>query len=175
MQTEPRNQPFCQQSRIVSGNGRTAGIDRPTGKIAVIGYGGLFQGEGPAGWRACDVLAGLLGGRGAQLITQPYLTPDIADRLSDADLVVFLNARWMEPSSQIAGHQPAAEHGERIGPHHTTPAELLAAVEILYGRRPQAISLTLSAECSGQPVDDASPTWSCASGDILTRATSASH
>lgn len=168
MQTEPRNQPFRTHSRMASANGRTAGTDRPTGKIAVIGYGGLFQGEGPAGWRACDVLAGLFAGRAAQLITQPYLTPDIADRLSDADLVVFLNARWMEPSSPIAGHQPPAEHAERIGPHHTTPAELLAAVEILYGRRPQAILLTVSAECSGQPLEDASPISAGASLDILT-------
>jgi hydrogenase maturation protease len=110
-------------------------------RLLVIGYGNELRRDDAAGpWAARAVAAwGLPGVAG---IATHQLAPELAERIGEAERVVFVDAgqddvvlmRPVEPSqtAQVMGHT-----GE--------PCGLLALAEALYGRRPEAWLITLPA------------------------------
>jgi hydrogenase maturation protease len=112
-----------------------------TTRLLVIGYGNELRRDDGVGPRAARAVAAwqLPGVEG---VAAHQLTPELAERIGQAERVVFVDAgqddvvltRSIEPSrtAQVLGHT-----GE--------PRELLALAEALNGRRPEAWLITLPA------------------------------
>jgi hydrogenase maturation protease len=99
------------------------------------------------GWHAGRLLAQALAGYDAEVITCHQLTPELAEPLSRCRRAVFIDAD--------AQGTPGDVHRRAVRPqvaassaftHSCTPSGLLASAEGLYGHRPQAVVITVSAQ-----------------------------
>jgi hydrogenase maturation protease len=120
---------------------------RKPGKTLIVGYGNPLRSDDGFGWHVTRSLIPALSGCDVEVMTCHQLTPEIAEPLSRCQFVIFLDAdsqgtpgklhcRAVRPASPQAG---ALTHG-------CTPSYLLASAEKLYGWRPQAVALTVSAQ-----------------------------
>lgn len=119
----------------------------------IIGYGNLLCGDDGAGVLAVQRLAGeIASGENRQAIrclTVFQLTPELAEDVSQADMVVFVDAARGDTPGQIASLEfhSARWMGEPEPgsyTHHVKPATLLADAERLYGKRPAARLYTVT-------------------------------
>jgi hydrogenase maturation protease len=100
----------------------------------IIGYGSPLRSDDALG----GLLARALGG-----LSLGQLTPELAEPISRADLVVFIDACYGEDIGTI--------HCEEIEPqsrtsmtHHSSPAALLSAAKTLYGFAPPALLISVT-------------------------------
>jgi hydrogenase maturation protease len=111
--------------------------------LLVIGYGSTLRrddGVGPAVAAAVEELK--LPGVRTAACTQ--LTPDLAEPLSGAGAVVFVDAS-VEPAVRVRLRRldPADASQTQVLAHSTDPRALLALAQSLYGRAPRAWMLTI--------------------------------
>jgi hydrogenase maturation protease len=106
-------------------------------RVLIIGYGNPLRGDDGLGWRAAEQLA--LEWAEAETLTCQQLTPELAEPISRAARVVFIDA--------AAQGAPGAVHEQPLRPdaaapaaftHHINPGTLLALSEKLYGHLPEA-------------------------------------
>lgn len=121
-----------------------------TSDVLIIGYGNTLRGDDGVGIVAADKLAAVLSGDEAEIIRVHQMTPDLAVRISEASLVIFLDAR--------EGGSPGTIICEPVHPdadppnaftHHVSPSGMLAWAKELYGRYPEGIILSVSGEDFG--------------------------
>lgn len=128
--------------------------------VIVIGYGNPLRSDDGFGWHAGRLLAHALAGQDAEVITCHQLTPELAERLSQSRCAVFIDADAQGEPGKIHRRAVRPQEASSTFTHNCTPSGLLASAERLYGRRPQAVVITVSAQ-------------SFAFGDILSPAVSA--
>lgn len=113
----------------------------------IIGYGNPLRSDDGFGWHASRLLTDVLAGQGVEIITCHQLTPELAESLSHSKRAVFIDAD--------AQGKPGDIHRRVVHPqtpsssaftHSCTPSRLLASAEQLYGHRPQAVIITVSAQ-----------------------------
>lgn len=140
--------------------------------VLIIGYGNPLRGDDGVGVRAAELLAGEMekgtkpgkgtaGERGREIPSLPgprvevlachQLTPELAPRVAAADRLILVDARAAgEPGALIeqilAPLSPSGAAGSFTLTHHLDPAGLLAAAQILYGKAPPAVLLTVCGE-----------------------------
>ena len=116
-------------------------------KALIIGFGNPLRSDDGFGWHASRLLARMLAGQDAEVITCHQLTPELAEPLSRCNRAVFLDAD--------SEGEPGDIHRQDVLPqapassaftHSCTPSGLLASAEGLYGHRPQAVVITVSAQ-----------------------------
>jgi hydrogenase maturation protease len=116
-------------------------------RTLIIGYGNPLRTDDAFGWHASRLLAQVLAGQDVEVITCHQLTPELAETLSRCRRAVFLDAD--------AAGSPGEIHRRAVRPlapasssftHTCTPSGLLASAKLLYGRRPRAIVITVSAQ-----------------------------
>jgi hydrogenase maturation protease len=104
--------------------------------LLIIGCGSLVRTDDGVG----QAMAAALGERiaNAEAIRCTQLTPELAEPISRADAVVFIDASAEgEPGSiRLTALQPENNGGAFT--HHLTPASLLGAAADLYGQAPPA-------------------------------------
>lgn len=113
--------------------------------LLVIGYGNPMRSDDAVGWHAARELASRLDDEETEIVALQQLTPETAEPVSEADLVVFIDSSTegepgtitemtLEPASPPAGDftQPLE------------PASLLACAQELYGRSPDALALSVT-------------------------------
>ena len=136
-------------------------------RTLIVGYGNPLRSDDAIGWHASRLLAQVLAGRDVEVITCHQLTPELAELLSQSRRAVFIDAD--------AAGKPGAIHRRAIRPqpsassaftHTCTPSGLLASAQQLYGRRPQAIVITVSAQ-SFEFGDALSPVVSAALPEVV--------
>ena len=119
----------------------------------IIGYGNPLRGDDGAGVLAVKRLAAAnASDTSRQAITcLPVfqLTPELAEDVSQVDMVMFVDAARGETPGQIASLEfhPSQWMGEpKLGSstHHVNPATLLADAERLYGKCPAAWLYTIT-------------------------------
>lgn len=115
-------------------------------KTLIIGYGNPLRGDDGLGWRAAEQLGAMLPGRQARIMTCHQLTPDLAEPISRAELIVFIDAEVGEPAGKVFCRRvkPAARLSALS--HHLTPAALLDGAQELYGSRCAAVILSVSGQ-----------------------------
>jgi hydrogenase maturation protease len=118
-------------------------------RILVIGYGNLLRGDDGLGRHAARQLAEMVGDPDVEIMARHQLVPEMADSISRAELVIFIDARHGGKPGEISFSTVAPNTSHRPFMHHVTPAELLAAAETLYGRHPEAILFSVSAKYLG--------------------------
>jgi len=116
--------------------------------MLIIGYGNPLRGDDGVGWRVAEAARAALPEGAATVLTVHQLTPELAEPISRAGRVVFVDAAAAgEPGTvncfalEEAGKLPALQ-----GTHQTTPDALLAMAGELFGRRPPATMVTIVGE-----------------------------
>jgi hydrogenase maturation protease len=116
-------------------------------RTLIIGYGNPLRSDDALGWHASRLLAETLKGQNVEVITCHQLTPELAEPLSQCSRVAFIDAD--------AEGKPGAIHRRPVRPqaltsssftHTCTPSGLLSSAKQLYGRRPHAIVITVTAQ-----------------------------
>jgi hydrogenase maturation protease len=116
-------------------------------KSLIIGYGNPLRSDDGFGWHAGRLLAESVPGEGAEVITCHQLTPELAEPLSQARRAVFIDADAQGKPGEIHRRavRPQAAASSAFT-HSCTPAGLLASAQRLYGHRPTAVVITVSAQ-----------------------------
>ena len=110
-------------------------------RLLVIGYGNELRGDDAAGPRAARAVAAwqLPGVEG---VAAHQLTPELAERIGEAERVVFVDAG----QDDVVLTRPIGPgQAARVPGHTGEPRELLALAEALYGRCPEAWLVTVPA------------------------------
>lgn len=115
-------------------------------QVLIIGYGNPLRGDDGVGWHAAERLARTLPNRDVLIQTSHQLTPEMADLISQASLVIFLDAACDQGPGEVALRrvQPDPSPSELFS-HQLTPEALLALANKLYGNCPEAVLLTVGA------------------------------
>lgn len=114
-------------------------------RVLIIGYGNRLRGDDGLGWHAAERLRELAPDRGVQIVAAHQLAPEMAEEVSGAELVLFLDSREGGTPGQFRQEevQPAARDRGAVS-HHLAPSELLDLALRVYGKCPQAMLLSLS-------------------------------
>ena len=116
-----------------------------TQKALIIGYGNTLRGDDAVGQAAAQALAGEAAIAGAETIACHQLTPELAERIALADLVVFIDAAVdLQPGAIVVATVPAAPVSSSLA-HHIDPRTLLFMTTKLYGRTPDAFLVKVGA------------------------------
>src|SRR5437762_2384590 len=105
--------------------------------LLVIGYGNTLRCDDGAGIKAAEAVAAL-NLPGVSVITRHQLVPELAEPISQAHAVVFVdaNAKAAADSPQFSEIQP--EDSGQIFDHAANPRSLLGLTRRLFGLAPQA-------------------------------------
>jgi len=123
----------------------------------IIGYGNPLRQDDGIGYLAALRAGGL---------AVHQLTPELAEPISRADLVIFIDADRDLPPGAVTQTElfPAADAAPFT--HHVSPETLLALAHSLYGRAPQARMIHAGGEWYGLG-DELSPGAAAALDRIL--------
>jgi hydrogenase maturation protease len=111
-------------------------------RALVLGYGNPDRNDDGAGWAVVEALR-TDPPPGAELETAHQLEVELAERLAELDLVVFVDASVPGSPDALAVAEVAPGWKPHATAHHLTPADLLALAETLYGKKPRAVLVTL--------------------------------
>lgn len=113
----------------------------------VIGYGNPSRSDDGLGWHAARRLSEQCNDPRLEILALHQLTPELAEPLSRADRVVFIDASAEGEAATLrcrridqGGPPPAAFC------HHMTPLSLVAMSQALYGRAPEAFVVSVTGE-----------------------------
>lgn len=113
----------------------------PMTRLLVIGYGNTLRSDDGVGPKAAEAVAALHL-PGVQVLTCDLLTPELADPISRAGWVVFVDAAVDAPREvQLRPLTPA--DSSQIMAHAADPRTLLALARDVFGRAPGAWWLTI--------------------------------
>lgn len=117
--------------------------------VLVVGYGNALRADDGLGWHVAERLADDPRLTGATVLRRHQLTPELALDISEATLVVLVDASHGPAAGTITVErlEPAVDPGPSgtsgsaapsgtTWSHHLTPATLVALARELYGRAP---------------------------------------
>lgn len=108
----------------------------------VIGYGNTLRGDDGVGPR----VAGLIEAKrleGVQTITCHQLTPELAEPVSRARLVIFVDAALDLPVDQVRATRAQPGGDPQVMIHITNPGGLLQLAEAVFNGHPEAWSVAV--------------------------------
>jgi hydrogenase maturation protease len=112
----------------------------------IIGIGNPLRCDDGLGWTVAEQLS-REECTGWDILTVHQLTPELAEWMAAADLVVMIDAsREGEPGalrSRCVSPSSSARPGA-VGTHYTTPEELAALTAGVYGRCPPVVVVTMT-------------------------------
>jgi hydrogenase maturation protease len=114
-------------------------------RIFIIGCGNPLRGDDGLGWRAAESLAAALRKSNVAIVMRHQLTPELADPISRAALVIFIDATQQGPAGTVFCQSiiPAVEPAGAFS-HQLTPRALLSWSRDLYGLCPEAVVFCVS-------------------------------
>lgn len=117
---------------------------KPHECVLVIGYGNTLRRDDGVGPRIADAIAAL-NLSGVQAMACAQLSPELADPISQARAVIFVDAAVDAPREvQLRKLQPAGS--SQIMAHAADPGTMLALARDVFGHAPEAWWLTIPAE-----------------------------
>ena len=118
---------------------KTAGAD-----FLVIGYGNTLRSDDGVGAKVAAAVAELALPQVVVLVCH-QLTPELAEPISEARAVVFVDAA-VDASTEVQVRQLEPAEGAQLMAHAADPRSLLAFARKLFGRCPPAWWLTIPVE-----------------------------
>jgi hydrogenase maturation protease len=113
-------------------------------ELLVVGYGNTLRGDDGVGPRVANAIAGL-GLPGVQTLACDLLAPELAEAVSHARVVVFVDASIEGlPEAQLRAIAPA--ESSQLMAHAADPRTVLALARDVFGRAPQSWWLTIPIE-----------------------------
>jgi hydrogenase maturation protease len=107
-------------------------------RALALGYGNPDRNDDGAGWAVIEALRTDPPPH-AELDTAQQLEVELAERITEFDLVVFVDAAVPESPEPLAVVEVAPAWKPHATAHHLAPADLLALAETLYGKKPRAV------------------------------------
>jgi hydrogenase maturation protease len=106
--------------------------------VLVVGYGNTLRGDDGIGWRAAALLAEDPRLADAEVLAPQQLTPELAQDVARASLVVLVDARADSgtPGSVRVRRVAARQDGMTAWSHRLDPAALAGLTNALYGAAP---------------------------------------
>jgi hydrogenase maturation protease len=119
-----------------------------TSHVLVIGFGNTLRTDDGAGPTAVAQLAMILPHtQPCQCLVVQQLTPELAEPVSRADRVIFVDATIHVPPGEITVQTTYGKAPDTAGlGHHMTPELVLAMSLALYGRAPQAWTIGIGVD-----------------------------
>ncbi|HUJ33414.1 MAG TPA: hydrogenase maturation protease [Candidatus Acidoferrum sp.] len=126
-------------------------------RILVIASGNPLRGDDGVGWHVAEALRQEPRTFGLAVKTVQQLTPELADEISQAEIVIFVDAAESQQQGSVAvvpleqSPQSTAPFTHSLTPaapftHSLTPAALLSLARELYGKAPdKAFLVTVGA------------------------------
>lgn len=111
--------------------------------MLVICIGNTLRSDDGFGWHVADELLSQHD-EALHVIKVLQLTPELAESISDVELVIFVDAAAHgEPGTVTCDSVPNAESDLRYS-HDFTPATLIHMAKTLYGRQPKAFLICVA-------------------------------
>lgn len=117
----------------------------PAGGVLVIGYGNSLRGDDGVGWHAVTSLTSDPRLAGAHVLARHQLTPELAQDIGHAQLVVLVDACGAGAPGMVSVQR--VEPGHPRAPawsHNLDPAALVGLTETLYGASPPVFLITIT-------------------------------
>ncbi len=115
--------------------------------VLVIGYGNPLRGDDGFGWHAARSLCQDEAGSILEVIACHQLTPELAEPMSRAQLVIFIDAELGEVPGQLSCQAVEPQLGFTASlSHQLDPPTLLAWAQSLYGTCPPAVLLCVTGQ-----------------------------
>ena len=111
--------------------------------VLVIGYGNTLRGDDGVGPRVAEAV-GRLRLPGVRTLICPLLTPELADQISRAEKVIFVDAAVDAPNA-VQWRRLEPNETSQLMAHAADPRTMLALARDVFGRVPEAWWLTIPA------------------------------
>jgi len=111
--------------------------------VLVIGYGNTLRGDDGVGPRVAEAV-GSLGLPGVRTLICPLLTPELADPISRAETVIFVDAA-VDAASEVQWRALEPNDSSQLIAHAADPRTMLALARDVFGHVPRAWWLTIPA------------------------------
>jgi hydrogenase maturation protease len=113
--------------------------------VLVVGYGNPLRGDDAFGPRVAEML--VADGRlsGARIEAHQQLTPELADDVAAAQLVVLVDARYNEGAPGVVRVEQVAGGHRPLGSHAVDAGTLVELAARLYGHAPPVVLVSVSA------------------------------
>ncbi|HEY5954791.1 MAG TPA: hydrogenase maturation protease [Terrimicrobiaceae bacterium] len=113
----------------------------------VIGYGNPLRADDGVGWRVAHLLAGALPSGTARILTVDQLTPELAEAVSGAKLVILVDASALGQPGTWRCREITPQAAGRIEPGHSFDARaLLACSQAIYNATPRTLLVSIAGE-----------------------------
>jgi hydrogenase maturation protease len=114
-------------------------------RVLIIGYGNPLRADDGVGWQAARRLAELRQDEFVETLALHQLTPELAEPISRADLVIFIDASHDgNPGSWKCERLVAGTTAGNSLAHHFTPASLLTYAQAIFQASPFALVISFS-------------------------------
>ena len=131
----------------------------------IIGYGNPLRGDDGIGWAVVEQLDSslIISQSSLELLAVHQLMPELADPVSEADLVIFVDACVDGEPGDVGVTAVASHPIAQSYTHHLGPVELLSYAQGVNGRCPSAYLITITGQSFGYeeklspPVEKAIP------------------
>ena len=119
-------------------------------RVLIIGYGNPLRGDDGVGWQAARRLEALLEDEFVETLALHQLTPELAEPISRADLIIFIDASHEgNPGSWKCERLiPNVTAGNSLA-HHFTPASLLTCAQAIFRASPSALVISVAGASFG--------------------------
>jgi hydrogenase maturation protease len=115
-------------------------------RTLIIGFGNPLRSDDAFGWRAVERLGSLAKSDSIRLLVEHQLAPEMAEAVSEAELVIFVDASHQGEPGTWKCEEMAADF-TLVSPlaHQFTPAGLLAYTQTIFGAPPRALIISFAA------------------------------
>jgi hydrogenase maturation protease len=114
-------------------------------RALVIGYGNPMRSDDGVGWLAAQHLAQQLPASDVEVIFRHELTPELAEAVSAAQTVVFLDASAKSPPGEVQRLELRPSSTRAAFSHQLSATQLLELSGELYGSVPRAYLFSVGA------------------------------
>jgi hydrogenase maturation protease len=112
--------------------------------IFVIGYGNPLRGDDAIGQHIAQSLKGNFPSNVVRVQSAYQLTPELAEPISYARFVIFIDARVGEMPGRILQEHVMPQKSVGALTHHASPAALLTMARNLYGDAPDGLLISIT-------------------------------
>ena len=115
------------------------------GGVVVIGYGNPLRSDDGAGFHAAELLADDARAEGTLVLARHQLTPELAEDISQAGLVVLVDAATAAAKAGAVSIRPLprSPRPALLFSHHVDPTTLLELSDALFGQSPPVMQVTV--------------------------------
>lgn len=113
--------------------------------VLVIAYGNPLRSDDGVALRAAELLSRQLLSS-AKYLCVHQLTPELAQDVSEAEMVLFMDAEQTDDRGQSRCERVVPRREQLTFSHHLTPGDLLGLTEALYAVSPRAFLVTIPGE-----------------------------